>query len=110
MRMLYLVKLWRISSLNTLIDVNQSCKIKICNFHPEFNKIANSKSFVEIFIVVRIIYQPATEASAVGASMKEMPPNQLSDTEKENLEQIPRSEGRYTAIHFFQEASIMLDL
>ncbi|KAJ2964425.1 hypothetical protein NQZ79_g644 [Umbelopsis isabellina] len=58
----------------------------------------------------QIVYQPATEASAVGVSMIEMPSNQLSDTEKENLEQIPGSEGRYTTIHFFQEASIMLDL
>lgn len=42
--------------------------------------------------------------------MREMLSNQLSDTEKENLDQIPGSEQRHAMIHFFQEASIMLDL
>jgi hypothetical protein len=42
--------------------------------------------------------------------MRELPSNQVSAVEKETLDQIPGSEKQYTSIHFYQEASIMLDL
>ncbi|KAI8578445.1 hypothetical protein K450DRAFT_246843 [Umbelopsis ramanniana AG] len=42
--------------------------------------------------------------------MRETPSNQLTDIEKQNLDEIPGSERHFVNIHFFHEASIMLDL
>lgn len=43
-------------------------------------------------------------------TMRETPSNQLTDIEKQKLEEIPGSERHLVNIHFFHEASIMLDL